>query len=137
MCSAIDSSLLEGHEPWFEVAYSILDEMASHGNMIAAFRKRELQKLASVLSHLPPPHTVSQSQTQPGLEHMQLGGNGQNAPRLPSAANIDYALFDGSVWPDDLMNAEQLMTLADSLDLDGVDWMTASLEDSSSRSQIL
>ena len=132
MSSAIDGSLLEGHEPWSERAYSILDEMASRGNMIAVYRKRELQKLASVLSHLPPPKVANQAQA----EHIQSTANAVpfnvNQMGMPG---MDYQ-FDSAFWPDEL-NAEQLMLVADQLDLDGLDWMTASLEDSSAQSQIL
>ncbi len=139
MSTAIDASLLEGHEPWSEAAYSILDEMASRGNMIAVFRKRELQKLASVLAHLPPPTPRTQQQPEQDL-HSSNGvpfiTNQMHAPKQTGMSNMDYGLFDTTLWPDDL-NAEQLMLLADSLDLDGVDWMTASLEDSSAQSQIL
>lgn len=132
MSTAIDPSLLEGHEPWSEKAYSILDEMASRGNMIAVFRKRELQKLASVLSHLPPPKTANQVQ----VEQIQSNNAVPFNENQMGASGMDYQPFDGTFWPDEL-TAEQLMLVADSLDLDGLDWMTASLEDSSARSQIL
>ena len=139
MSSAIDASLLEGHEPWSEAAYSILDEMASRGNMIAVFRKRELQKLASVLTHLPPPTSRTRQQPEPDLQgsnRVTFNPNKMHAPKQMGLSNMDYGLFDNTLWPDDL-NAEQLMLLADSLDLDGVDWMTASLDDSSAQSQVL
>ena len=146
MSKAIDASLLEGHGPWSEAAYDILDEMASRGNMIALFRKRELQRLASVLSQLPP--TIMTG--QPGAGHAQRGrldpptmdsgyfshGNLLNTANQMGTATMDYQPFDNNFWQDE-MGAEQLMLIADSLELDGLDWMTASLEDSSAQSQIL
>jgi proline utilization trans-activator len=146
MSTAIDASLLEGHGPWSEVAYSILDEMASRGNMIAVFRKRELQKLASVLSHLPPPKPGSQPEAERdhyGRENAQNASTGippnwnpLNASNQMGTTNLDYQPFDGTLWPDEL-TAEQLMVIADSIGLDGLDWMTTSLGDSSAQSQIL
>jgi len=133
MCTAIDASLLEGHASWSEVAYSILDEMISCGNTIALLRKKELQKLASILSTLPPPGTPSQ--LQPYSNPWAHGGPLTSSNREAMAGGVD-SMLDTSQWQDEL-SAAQLMLIADSLDLDGLDWMTTSLEDSSARSQII
>ena len=137
MSTAIDATLLEGHEPWSEVAYGILDEMASRGNMIALYRKNELQKLAEVLARLPPPKPAAATeQVQDDLNGFPASGHHLHPPKQMGTSNLDYPAFDSTFWPDEL-TAEQLVLVADGLDLDGLDWMTASLEDSSAQSQIL
>ncbi|RMZ77412.1 hypothetical protein DV738_g4369, partial [Chaetothyriales sp. CBS 135597] len=83
MSTAIDPSLLEGHEAWSKVAYSIFDEMASRGNAIAQLRERELKKLASVLQHLPPPKTGEAVQA----ENDQYAGNVVPTASMPPAAS--------------------------------------------------
>lgn len=142
MSHAIDPLLLEDHGQWSDTAYTILDDMASQGNMIAVFRKRELQQLANVLHMLPP---VSVGETE--IDHGQYDGDTllastnetsdyvNPAPhRNTGEGELDDRVFDDAFGQDDL-TAEQLMLIADSLDLDGLDWMTTSLADSSVHSQ--
>ena len=108
--------------------------------MIAAFRKKELQKLADLLSHLPP-LISTRANVQAAAETAQIAGRGiceqdLNTFNQMGSLDMDLQPFDTSVWPEDV-TAEQLMFLADSLNVDGMEWMTASLEDSSVQSQIL
>ena len=138
MCGAIDASLLENHEPWSQVAYSIFDEMASRGNTIAKLRKGELQKLANALESLPPPKSPEQLQTEAYQKTGPVSAiNLQSRVTLSAVvSNENFQPFDTGYWPDET-TAEQLMLIADSLDMDGFDWMTTSLGDSSAHSQVL
>ncbi|RMD41182.1 hypothetical protein DV735_g3961, partial [Chaetothyriales sp. CBS 134920] len=123
MSTAIDPSLLEGHEAWSKVAYSIFDEMASRGNAIAQLRKTELKKLSSVLDHLPPPKTTDAIQTESGQYAGNVVGAVDTQASAISTSNLSYQPFDNGLWPSD-PTGEQLMIIADSLNLDGLDWMT-------------
>ncbi|KAK6221842.1 Zn(II)2Cys6 transcription factor [Colletotrichum tabaci] len=45
----VDSRLIESQSPWLEKSNAILEEMVAGGNLIAAFRKNEMQKLEEML----------------------------------------------------------------------------------------
>jgi proline utilization trans-activator len=132
MSTAIDTTLLEDHEPWSDVAHSILDEMISRGNMVAAFRKKELQKLADLLAQLAPIQTTSRT-SEHNRPHDLQGEAVLNANDPNESSNPTDGAFNDGAWPEDL-TAEQLTMLADSLNLDGMDWVTLSPEELSARS---
>jgi proline utilization trans-activator len=139
MCKAIDASLLEDQELWGQLAYGIFDEMASRGNAVARIRKGELQKLASALEGLPPPKEEaepSQSDFAPDYRHAAILDTQSRGQNLAATSNMGFQPIDSAFWPDET-TAEQLMMIANSLDMEGFDWMTTSLGDSSAQSQIL
>lgn len=137
MCRAIDASLLEDHDLLSQLAYGIFDEMASRGNAIARLRKGELLKLASALESLPPPKEEAE-RPQPDFASDYRHTAVMDTPSrgLAVTSNMGYQPIDNAYWPDET-SAEQLMMIANSLDMEGFDWMTTSLGDSSSQSQIL
>ena len=128
MGKVIDTRLLEDETFWTEAAYTILDEMISCGNMVAVMRKQELKHLTEVLSHTRPPFHAS----------VQRSGDCDRTP-MPSDTQARNNLsvpdrnghFTGDTFWNDEMTADQLLGIADALDLDGFDWMTASLDGAS------
>jgi proline utilization trans-activator len=139
MCRAIDVSLLEDQDSWSQLAYGIFDEMASRGNAIARLRKGELQKLVSALEGLPPPKEEAERLQQDftsDYRHATTMEIQQKGSHLALGSNIGFQPIEDAYWPDET-TAEQLMMIANSLDMEGFDWMTTSLGDSSAQSQIL
>ncbi|KAL9110783.1 MAG: hypothetical protein Q9227_004775 [Pyrenula ochraceoflavens] len=136
MSTAIDPSLLEDHDPWSDSMYALLDEMATRGNAVADIRKQELQQLKNTLSHLPSPDASAQRENNWTAFTPPVSKTSNPAHEVTGAqsgilnAAMEGNLFDESVWQNEL-SAEQLMLLADNLDLDGMDWITSSLEASS------
>lgn len=125
MAAAIDSSLLHRHSSWSQRAYNILEEMSSRGNPIAEKVQLELKMLDDQLAHL-----STDTITKP-----LSPGDGDRSPfQLDleaigvSAAVLDEytAPLSSESMPGFNMNygldAEQLMQLANSLDLDSLTW---------------
>ncbi|KAL3467055.1 hypothetical protein BJX64DRAFT_274107 [Aspergillus heterothallicus] len=52
MAPAIDSNLMDNQMPWLQKSCVVLDDMITRGNLIARFRKAELEQLDSLLSQL-------------------------------------------------------------------------------------
>lgn len=67
-------------------------------------------------------------EAQSNLDQMSIQQNAKE--------NLNDLLLHRTDWQEEL-SAEQLMLVADTLDLDGLDWMTTSLGDSSVHDQIL
>lgn len=113
-----------------------MDEMVFRGNMVAATRKAELRLLEDLLNRinfsavaLP---TVKNSNTfvhglaRPAHSHIERIFADAHDPEQSSAAvlpGLDFSATD--YWSHDL-NSEQLFAIADSLNLDGIDWITMS-----------
>lgn len=45
----VDSRLIESQVPWLDKSHAIVEEMVASGNLIAEFRKNEMQKLEEML----------------------------------------------------------------------------------------
>ncbi|KAE8331488.1 hypothetical protein BDV39DRAFT_189869 [Aspergillus sergii] len=115
---AADASLLDDWTPWFHTSVTVLDEMISRGNLIAGFRKSELQQLAGMLSHL----------ADDGVIHStDLARKGQPdriISRLPSPSTPDrvFGISDIPNLHPGLTTAE-IMAVAESIDTGDVDWI--------------
>jgi proline utilization trans-activator len=118
----LDADLLSSSAPWLDILYSVLDEMVAQGQVQASKRKEELQRLQQVFEQLPLPLTETQEvQQHAPLDSGQDGGNVYST--IPGNGLDDFGFMDDAIWRTDL-TAEQLMAVADSLDLDGFEWMT-------------
>ena len=137
MAPAIDSTLLEQQDHWPQTTYSILDEMVSRGNLVAGFLKSELQQLRIILEKLPspphnrlaaaePPHYDSGRASTPHRSKVRTENNlavPQAIDNQPLSKNM---LIGDFTWTDGL-TTEQLLTVADSIDLNGLEWMPSTL----------
>ncbi|KAF4458581.1 positive activator of transcription [Fusarium albosuccineum] len=128
MAAGIDSSLLQDHTPWSQRAYAIFDEMNSRGNLVAGMVASELKQLDGLLSKY---------LIKDGEPRQMPSTHGRNTPRDLHTDDIDASseAVAGYPPPFDLdstedfglglnyeLSAEQLMNVADSLDIDSLQW---------------
>ncbi|KAM3070533.1 hypothetical protein ACMFMF_007988 [Clarireedia jacksonii] len=131
---AVDPSLLENPQHGLQIGYTILDEMAFRGNAIAATRKMELRLLEDLLNriHKQPVsaseilNTTENTQTEASQSQIPSTGVHVNDPPQSTVdVFTDPEILANDYWSREL-NSEQLLSLAESLDMDGIDWMTIS-----------
>lgn len=126
----VDSSLLQTSFPWLNMIYNILDEMVLQGNMQAAQRKAELEQLHQAFMQMPQGSDDDNGHgadlgSQADMHGM--GSQGLGALVMPhdmaATAGHDFSIDDDIFWRN-AFTADQLLNVADNLDLDGIDWMT-------------
>jgi proline utilization trans-activator len=113
----LDRELLATQSPWLDMAYTILDEMISQGQLQASARKEELHRLQQLFQHFTHPLPLTPA-AQNSISHL---GQAQGMDDFGDMLDGDF--IDDAIWRTDL-TAEQLMAIAENLDLDGLDWMT-------------
>lgn len=100
--------------------------MALQGQLQAAAQKSQLQHLQQVFCSIPYP--LSQTPEFPpaaAMVHQQQAQNDVTIDNIAIAEGANEAAFaDDAIWRTDF-TAEQLMAIANTLDLDGIDWMTS------------
>ena len=133
----VDTSLMDNQSAWLDKAYGFLETMVSSGNRIAAFRVIELRKLEEMLGdYLLNQHRPSTASTMHdsgiGTQQTSIGlsfpeGYHSTAGLMPSDDSIPppyTGLSDeGSGFGDDL-TAEQILAVAESMDIEGTDWLS-------------
>ncbi|KAF5687460.1 transcription activator [Fusarium denticulatum] len=127
MAAAIDSSLLPDHTPWAQRAYGLFDEMNSRGNLVANMVAAELKQLEDLLKGF-----LTSNDSRP-----VVATHGPNTPRQGFMNDIDsgtgsvtdYAEPFSLASDDDFglglnyeLSAEQLLNIANSLDIDSLTW---------------
>ncbi|KAF5652672.1 transcription activator [Fusarium sp. NRRL 25303] len=127
MAAAIDSSLLPDHTPWTQRAYGLFDEMNSRGNLVANMVAAELKQLEDLLKGF-----LASNDSRP-----VVATQGPNTPRQGFMNDIDSGTGSVtdyaepfSIEPDDdfglglnyELSAEQLLNIANSLDIDSLTW---------------
>lgn len=108
MAQAIDHSLLESRRPWLDKSYFILDDMISWGNLIAQYRKTELEQLSALMYQLALDRQPDDSSKEKGLE-LSSPLPAYRIPELPG-------LNDG-------LTTAEIMAVAESIDTGDVDWV--------------
>ncbi|KAF9890614.1 hypothetical protein FE257_005745 [Aspergillus nanangensis] len=115
---ATHCSLLDDASPWLHKSYTILDEMILRGNIIAGFRKAELEQLANMLTQL--------FSSQPAVANEPVQQTGI-VSRLPSPILPDHGqnTFGVPELPDlnDVLTTAEIMAVAESIDTGDVDWI--------------
>lgn len=139
----VDSSLLDERTKGVSQAFTLLDCMISGGNRIASYRKGELRRLDEMLGEyggmreeeqrlLRSQHVahgneegVGQTLTTTGAASVAVAGVGVNPLFASPDAGPLYSGFsdEGSGFGDDL-TAEQILAVAESMDVDGTDWLS-------------
>lgn len=122
----VGAELLVTSQPWLDMVYGVLDELTRQGHLQAAARKNEMQQLQQIFRQT----TLSANET---LNTQDQAGRGVNAEQQidtifgsanedPSIGcpNFTYNFFDDAIWPT-TFTADQLMTVVDGLDLDGME----------------
>lgn len=137
----VDPTLLDGQVLWLDKAFALMETMIAGGNRIADYRMRELRKLDEMLSEdaaMQERPSLSTAISQEQLS--QLNTNSQHTiasvpqPEDPSRAKPTFASPDGGLlysgfsdegsgFGDDL-TAEQILAVAESMDIEGTDWLS-------------
>ncbi|KAL3475772.1 hypothetical protein BJX99DRAFT_270907 [Aspergillus californicus] len=112
LAPALDCALLGSRKPWLQKSHTILDDMISRGNLIARFRKSELEQLSGLLCQLTPDRPVRIEELPTKGQHDDLSSPPPPAYRVPDLPNMN----------DGLTTAE-IMAVAESIDTGDVDWV--------------
>ncbi|USP74748.1 Zn(II)2Cys6 transcription factor [Curvularia clavata] len=134
----VDDTLSENSSAWISKAFAFLDTMISNGNKIAESRAAELRKLEELLSEYSVNRTRQQYTTPLLPQQQQPVGQYQPPPdrnlmrsdmqspqiMMNSEAMGMYTAFsdESSGFGDDL-TAEQILAVAESMDLGTTDWL--------------
>jgi hypothetical protein len=116
MAPIIDYSLLESLTPWLQKSYVVLEDMIARGNIIARFRKSELEQLNGLLTQLPPDRPLQPD--DPIGRGQQAGISTQISSPMPPP----YPVAELLSLNDGLTTAE-IMAVAESIDTGDVDWV--------------
>jgi hypothetical protein len=131
----VDSSLMDSQTNYLGNAYSLLEAMISSGNRIAGFRHAELLKLDEMLAEYSEERmrlfTTSTNviSPEPSMQRPISFPEGyQSTARLPNSECTIPQPYpgisdEGSGFGDDL-TAEQILAVADSMDIEGTDWLS-------------
>jgi hypothetical protein len=111
------------------MAYGILDELIQQGHLQAAARKKEMQQLQEIFhqlptrlaQHLSESNALGQGGNTEQQRNLNIGIPIEDTDR--GAPNFGYEFLDDAIWRT-TFTADQLTTVADGLDLDGIEWMT-------------
>lgn len=125
MMAAIDKPRVPDHAQWSQRAYTILEEMSSHGSPTAEMTGTELRRLDDYLQSFAARH----GEPAPAREDDRARGEEQVEPAAVTAASGVGTDFEGVFDLNCELSTEQLMQLADSLDMDSLAWPTPSVED--------
>ncbi|KAH7075944.1 Zn(II)2Cys6 transcription factor [Paraphoma chrysanthemicola] len=133
----VDTKLLDNQAKWLENAYGYLEAIASSGNRIAAFRIIELRKLDEMLEdYRQNQHRPSTASTVPdsGIAMPQSSvelsfpdGYRSTAVLMPPDQGMTpmyTSLSDGGSGFGEDLTAEQILAVAESMDIDGTDWLS-------------
>ncbi len=135
----VDPSLLDDRTLWLDRAFGLMDTMIAGGNRIADYRMRELRRLDEMLAEYAaiqerPPLMNALNQQQLTQLNTNIMQTAAGIPEDPSSAKPMFASPDGgplysgysdegSGFGDDL-TAEQILAVAESMDIGGTDWLS-------------
>lgn len=132
MAPAID--LRWSYPAWLEKAYAIFEEIIENGNLIAKYRRSELQLLDELLSYFPQEHTrcLSAPISIPAatLNTDQTSVQLANFPSSVAHTLSHDLLSDPGVSLEDELSlttgltAAQIMAVADSIESIDTEWMS-------------
>ncbi|CAG8125163.1 unnamed protein product [Penicillium salamii] len=133
VAAAIDSSLLQDHSPWSQRAHKIFDQMVQRGNHAAKLVQSELKQLDGELAQLAMKEGVETVLTRE--PYSQSTGLGQFVEAVPLVTGseqspLDVELDEGFGQHYEL-SPNQMMDLANSLDLNSLSWPLSSIHDMS------
>ncbi|KAL4975819.1 hypothetical protein BDW66DRAFT_160096 [Aspergillus desertorum] len=109
MAPAIDCTLLESRRPWLHKSYLILDDMISQENLIAQYRKPELEQMSALMCQLAPDR---QSEGTSKGKELEFSSPLPPAYRVPELPGLDNGL-----------TTAKIMAVAGSIDIGDVDWV--------------
>ncbi|KAJ0278621.1 hypothetical protein Brms1b_007461 [Colletotrichum noveboracense] len=129
---AVDSRMIESQSPWLEKSHAIIEEMVASGNLIAGFRRNEMQKLEEILSNF----TTTQPRVA-GIPEDTQGAEWQQQQPTDSAAAVQEPVppppfpestKDSSSQAEDL-TAQQIIDVVNSMEWEDNEWMSFTVMD--------
>ncbi|KZN86679.1 putative transcriptional regulatory protein [Penicillium chrysogenum] len=121
LAAAIDPSLVQDHSPWTRLAYSILDYMSARGNPCARLILSESKQLDNELAQLAS-GTYLTSAALPA-DSRDMGSLAAIIPSsVPGGSNHSTELGLADMGQHYELTSNQLMDLANSIDLDSLTW---------------
>ncbi|KAL1846922.1 hypothetical protein Plec18170_008890 [Paecilomyces lecythidis] len=132
MAAAIDISVLQDHSPWSQRAYVIFDDMAVHGNLSARLVKSELKQLDDELAQLLMKGNAAMSLSTSTLCRPEHGSDFVDVINPVASGVYNYSLepsITESLGQHYELSPDQLMDLANSLDLNSLAWPLPSMDD--------
>ncbi|KAF4967891.1 hypothetical protein FSARC_4631 [Fusarium sarcochroum] len=127
MAAAIDSSLLPDPTPWTQRAFAIFDEMSSRGNLVAGMVASELKQLEGLLkgflvnNELRPPVAAQDPSTPHEGTAGDIDASAAAIAGYPEPFNLETT-DDFGLGLNYELSADQLMNIANSLDIDSLTW---------------
>jgi hypothetical protein len=122
---AVDPSLLRNVDELRQIAFAVLSEMVARGNRVASFYKEELELLEHHLREL------ASGAVAPGYDSGAAGagpGSNSNSESTGAFDTTGFATGGPSLqewyFDDGMIDGEQLMRAADSLNVDAFQWYT-------------
>ncbi|KAJ0361631.1 hypothetical protein COL154_006743 [Colletotrichum chrysophilum] len=129
---AVDSRLIESQSPWLEKSHAIIEEMVASGNLIAGFRRNEMQKLEEILSNF----TTTQPRVA-GIPEDTQGAEWKQQQLTDAPATIQEPVppppfpeftKDSSSQAEDL-TAQQIIDVVNSMEWEDNEWMSFTVMD--------
>lgn len=131
----VDPSLLDDRIPWLEKAFGLLETMIAGGNRIADFRMRELHRLDEMLAeylliqeHRPNPSAnpmgTNNQRMAPGILYSEDVHCARDLMASPNGMPLYSGFSDESSGFGDDLSAEQILAVADSMDIESTDWLS-------------
>ena len=121
LAAAIDPSLVQDHSPWTRLAYSILDYMSARGNTCARLLLLESKQLDNELAQLASETYLTSADLPAGPRDMN--SLGAILPSFgPGGPNNSTELGLTDIGQHYELSSNQLMDLANSIDLDSLTW---------------
>ncbi|KAF6809657.1 C6 transcription factor [Colletotrichum musicola] len=128
---AVDPRLIESQSPWLQKSTGILEEMVASGNLIAEFRKSEMQKLEEMLSEFvaaqsrAPGGSVDASQA---AAWQQAGGPGTTLQEAVPPETLpvygDFTKEGSSSSQAEDLTAQQIIDVVNSMEWEDNEWMS-------------
>lgn len=128
---AVDPSLLRNVDELRQIAFAILSEMVARGNRVAAFYKEELELLEHHLRELASSGAANLGHDYGGAAAGAGPASASNSESTSAAGNFDSTGFSTGqpglqewYFDDGVIDGEQLMRAAESLDVGAFQWYT-------------
>lgn len=121
----VDRSLIRNVDELRQISFAILSEMVARGNRVAGFYKEELELLEHHLQEL------ASAGINLGHDYGAAGAGPASNSNSESTGNFDTTGFSAAgpsiqewYFDDGMIDGEQLLRAADSLDIDAFQWYT-------------
>lgn len=131
MAHAADNQLTGDCRPWAKMADAVFTEMMCRGNKVAGCLKSEMEQFQDLLDRLPDTVTSNRQHRSSRRARGQLPEQTPDLVEQDTAMSSEYSIpsvplqIEEIAWQDGF-TTEHLLHVADSLDLDGLDWLSTS-----------